>query len=428
MGNTAAAIAQHESIERIDIAELNHQVIETAPEFRAANQSVYRDPRVRFIHDDGRSVLALTPERYDLITSEPPPPIQHGVFRLYSREYYEAAKARLSESGLVSQWLSVSQLPREAVHRIIGTFIEVFPDAHLFVGHGRELLLFGGTRPLDVGRLLARSRERGPVREDLERLGAGSAATLLGRFVAAGPALRRQGGAVRSIRDTRNDLGFLRLEPTQRLRIPYEPAKIWGVLARKHQAEYALLEVLSRSPGRLQYRIPDYPFDVLDLPGGDGRWARSAQLRRRYLDARRNQDDALADTALGEALARDPAQPWWLEQAARGFLHQREPRQALTALDRFAAIEPQSDWLDLAYGEALTLAGRYDEAAAAADRVLARGPDALAFKVRGDALDGLGKPVQALAAYQAALALEPRFLGALNAQARLVDRLRPRRR
>ena len=86
VGNTASAIASHETIQHIDVVELNDKVIETAPEFAAYNDKVYLDPRVRFIHDDGRNFLNVTDQSYDLITSEPPPPLMDGVYRLYSKE------------------------------------------------------------------------------------------------------------------------------------------------------------------------------------------------------------------------------------------------------------------------------------------------------------------------------------------------------
>ena len=52
-----------------------------------------RDPRVRVHVEDGRYFLETTPQRYDLITGEPPPPKNAGVVNLYTREYF-AADAR----------------------------------------------------------------------------------------------------------------------------------------------------------------------------------------------------------------------------------------------------------------------------------------------------------------------------------------------
>ena len=48
------------------------------------------------IHDGGRNYLNLTDETYDLITSEPPPPMAGESYRLYSRECYQQVPAHLA--------------------------------------------------------------------------------------------------------------------------------------------------------------------------------------------------------------------------------------------------------------------------------------------------------------------------------------------
>src|SRR5262249_32498279 len=99
VGNTASAILAHDTISSVDVVDLSRSVFATAPVFAETNGNAHRDPRVRFIHDDGRSFLRRTDARYDLITSEPPPPLHVGVYRLYSREYYQQARAHLTPGG-----------------------------------------------------------------------------------------------------------------------------------------------------------------------------------------------------------------------------------------------------------------------------------------------------------------------------------------
>ena len=139
VGNTASAIATHDSIRHLDIVDLNRNVFETAPEFAATNFGVYKDPRVRLINDDGRSFLRLSRDTYDLITSEPPPPMQAGVYRLYSREYYQDVLAHLTPTGMMTQWLPIYQMPPPAVDEAIATFLTVFPHTLLYSGIGAEL-------------------------------------------------------------------------------------------------------------------------------------------------------------------------------------------------------------------------------------------------------------------------------------------------
>jgi predicted membrane-bound spermidine synthase len=65
------------------------------------------DPqRSRIVIDDGRSYLERSQERYDVIAIDPPPPVQAaGSSLLYSREFYEIAKAHLRAGGILQQWL-----------------------------------------------------------------------------------------------------------------------------------------------------------------------------------------------------------------------------------------------------------------------------------------------------------------------------------
>jgi predicted membrane-bound spermidine synthase len=62
-------------------------------------------PRSHIIVDDGRRYLERTPEQYDVIVVDPPPPIgAAGSSLLYSREFYATALKRLSPDGILQQW------------------------------------------------------------------------------------------------------------------------------------------------------------------------------------------------------------------------------------------------------------------------------------------------------------------------------------
>ncbi len=62
-------------------------------------------PKGRIVVDDGRRYLHRTSERFDIITIDPPPPLEAaGSSLLYSTDFYELLKARLNPGGLVQQW------------------------------------------------------------------------------------------------------------------------------------------------------------------------------------------------------------------------------------------------------------------------------------------------------------------------------------
>lgn len=66
---------------------------------------VRKNARGKIVIDDGRRFLRRTTEKFDVITLDPPPPIEAaGSSLLYSTEFYELVKARLSDQGILHQW------------------------------------------------------------------------------------------------------------------------------------------------------------------------------------------------------------------------------------------------------------------------------------------------------------------------------------
>jgi spermidine synthase len=65
------------------------------------------DPQLaHIVIDDGRSFLERSPDQYDVIAIDPPPPVQAaGSSLLYSKEFYAAAKAHLRPGGILQQWI-----------------------------------------------------------------------------------------------------------------------------------------------------------------------------------------------------------------------------------------------------------------------------------------------------------------------------------
>ena len=78
--------------------------------FFADAPSVLADPRMHVIIDDGRRFLLRTRRSYDVITIDPPPPVEAaGSSLLYSREFYGVIKAHLKPNGILAQWFPSSE-------------------------------------------------------------------------------------------------------------------------------------------------------------------------------------------------------------------------------------------------------------------------------------------------------------------------------
>ena len=190
-GVTAGAVSleprlEHETV--IEIEPLVPKVV--ASHFSAYNFDVAANEKVSLEIDDGRHYLMTTDQKFDGITSDPLDPWVKGSAALYSKEFFEAAKAHLNPGGVVTQWMQLYQTNEEAVKSEIATFFEVFPSGNIWVnnidGRGYDLVLMGQAEPtrIDIDALAARveSPEYGAVAKSLREIGFQSTTDLLATF------------------------------------------------------------------------------------------------------------------------------------------------------------------------------------------------------------------------------------------------------
>jgi spermidine synthase len=87
--------------------------------------------RLHIIHDDGRRFLDRTPERFDLITVDPPPPVEAaGSSLLYSKEFYSSAKRAMKSGAILQMWLPGGD--RETVGGVANSISDSFRYVRVF--------------------------------------------------------------------------------------------------------------------------------------------------------------------------------------------------------------------------------------------------------------------------------------------------------
>ena len=172
-GVTAGAVLQHPSVQHVDVVEISPEIVEAARTYFARfNHGSLTDPRTRLHLEDAKTFLQTTPERYDVIVTEPSNPWMAGVAALFSREFYEDCRARLQPGGLVAQWLQTYETDDATCELVLATFSAVFPQVSLWQTGNGDLLLLGslGSQEPDLDRLAVRLAEPA-VAADLARVG-----------------------------------------------------------------------------------------------------------------------------------------------------------------------------------------------------------------------------------------------------------------
>jgi spermidine synthase len=192
-GITAGAVSIDPDVEHVVVAEIEPLVPQVAREYFAAhNYAVLDSGKVTVRIDDGRHFLATTARTFDGITSDPLDPWVKGAAALYTREFWQLAKARLNPGGVVTVFLQLYESTEDAVKSEVATFFEVFPNGALFAntvdgrGYDAVLLARAGDAPINVDQMAARLRgvEHERVARSLREVGFATAADLLGTYAA----------------------------------------------------------------------------------------------------------------------------------------------------------------------------------------------------------------------------------------------------
>ncbi len=169
-GQTANAVLE-EQPRRLDIVDVNASVFAMADRF-PENHGVLDDPRV-FPHAmDGRAWLRRSADRYDVVTLEPMPPTFAGTNALYSVEFYRLVERRLAAGGIVAQWLPFHLVDPPESAAIVGAFIEVFPEAFLWLDPTGTGILIGrasGSAGMPLWPGLERPVQRDMTSEQIRR-------------------------------------------------------------------------------------------------------------------------------------------------------------------------------------------------------------------------------------------------------------------
>ncbi len=129
-GATLREVLRHRSVGRVLMVDIDEEVVarckELLPEW---HQGAFEDPRVELRYLDARKYLEETSEAFDVVIIDISEPIEEGpAYLLFTKEFYEIVRERLSPGGVISlQAGTISLNDLECYAAIQKTLEQVFP-------------------------------------------------------------------------------------------------------------------------------------------------------------------------------------------------------------------------------------------------------------------------------------------------------------
>jgi spermidine synthase len=173
-GVTADAFLHGVHVKRMDVVDISKEVLGLADFYSGINYSnPLHDPRVHVSVQDGRFFLQASPQQYDIISGEPPPPKMAGSVNLYTEEFFSLMKSRLKEGGIATFWLPVNQLKVDEAKAILRAFHNAFSNASLWASADEQWIMMGikGAAPVIKEEQIAQLWDDPATSEDLGRIG-----------------------------------------------------------------------------------------------------------------------------------------------------------------------------------------------------------------------------------------------------------------
>jgi spermidine synthase len=169
MGTATKSAVRHPELE-VTTVELVPETYEAYPYYHPDAREVLSGAHVDTIVNDGRNYLLLSDRKFDVITVDPSPPIwSAGTVNLYSKEFFELARSRLTPNGVLCLWFPGGT--RDEVQSLLKTFHHVFPSTSVWSGpEGWGYYLIGVMGDTSWERFQERAKrlfENPEIREDL---------------------------------------------------------------------------------------------------------------------------------------------------------------------------------------------------------------------------------------------------------------------
>ena len=127
---------------RVDVAELSKDIVTMANRYFAdINQGVMQKPGVQMHYTDGRNFLLTQSQQFNVISIEITSIWFAGAANLYNKDFYALAKKRLTQGGVLQQWVQLHHVSKIDLAYVIGSVRSEFRYVWLYVRGGQGIII-----------------------------------------------------------------------------------------------------------------------------------------------------------------------------------------------------------------------------------------------------------------------------------------------
>lgn len=172
-GGTLNTVSKY-PVNEIIVAEISPGIIEVSSRyFKAINEDVFKDKRVKIKIADGRNFVLSSPKKFDIILSDSIHPKYFGNGFLYTKDYFQLIYKKLEDKGIASMWLPMYSLTLKNYKEILKAFSEIFPHTSIWwfpEPVNSFTIVIGSKEPFSLPNFLSRMQIPS-IKEDLSKIG-----------------------------------------------------------------------------------------------------------------------------------------------------------------------------------------------------------------------------------------------------------------
>jgi spermidine synthase len=102
-GATLREVLFHKTVKRVVMVDIDEEVIALSQKYLPNHsRGAFEDNRTELYHIDARDYLAKSNDEFDIIIIDLPDPIEEGpAYLLYTKEFYQIVRDRLTDNGMI---------------------------------------------------------------------------------------------------------------------------------------------------------------------------------------------------------------------------------------------------------------------------------------------------------------------------------------